>query len=131
MLEKEIIRPISSPWAAPANLVPKKSESGKPKFRFCVVFRALKAVTKLDSYPLLRFDKTTSTLFGSKYFTVIDCYSGFWQVNIRKGHKERTAFTLPSGHYEFNRLPFGLGNSPSNFQRLMDVVLKNLVGAEC
>ena len=38
---------------------------------------------------------------------------------------------MPSGHYEFNRLPFGLSNSPSNFQRLVDVVLKNFVGAEC
>ena len=34
-------------------------------------------------------------------------------------------------HYEFNRLHFGLANSPSSFQRLMDVVLKNLVGIEC
>ena len=38
---------------------------------------------------------------------------------------------MPSGHYEFTRLPFGLANSPANFQRLMDTVLKNLVGAEC
>ena len=37
---------------------------------------------------------------------------------------------MPFGHYEFNRLPFGLANSPSSFQRPMDVVLKNLVGDE-
>jgi len=131
MLQKGVIRPSTSPWSAPAILVPKKSEDGKPKFRFCVDFRALNAVTKFDSYPLPRFDETTSTLFGSKYFAVLDCYSRFWQVNIKEEHKERTAFTVPSGHYEFNRLPFGLSNSPSNFQRLMDVILKNLVGAEC
>jgi hypothetical protein len=62
---------------------------------------------------------------------VLDCYSGFWQVPIKEEHKERTGFTVPFGHYEFNRLPFGLANSPSSFQRLMDVVLRNLVGAEC
>ena len=77
------IRKNSSPWVAPAILVPKKISDGKPKFRFCVDFRALNAVTKFDPYPLPRFDETNSTLFGSKYFTFLDCYSGFWQINVR------------------------------------------------
>ena len=38
-LNKGIIRPSSSPWSAPAILVPKESQEGKPKFRFCVDFR--------------------------------------------------------------------------------------------
>jgi hypothetical protein len=62
---------------------------------------------------------------------VLDCYSGFLQVNIPKERKELTGFTVPSGHYEFNRLPFGLNNLPANYQRLMDVVLKDLVGTYC
>ena len=62
---------------------------------------------------------------------MLDCYSGFWQVSIKEEHKQRTAFTVPSGHYEFIRLPFGLSNSPANFQRLMDTVLRSLVGSEC
>jgi len=78
MLQKGVIRPTKSPWSASAISVPKKSEEGKPKFRFCVDFRALNAVTKFDSYSLPRFDETTSTLFGCKYFSVLDCYSGFW-----------------------------------------------------
>ena len=52
-------------------------------------------------------------------------------MGIKEEHKELTGFTVPSGHCEFNRLPFGLSNSPANFQRLMDTVLKNLVGTEC
>jgi len=118
MLQNGVFRQNNSPWSAPAILVPKKSEDGKPKFRFNVDFRALNAVTKFDSYPLPRFDETTSTLFVSKYFTALDCYSGFWQAKIKEEHKERTVFTVPSGHYEFNRLPFGLSNSASNFQRM-------------
>jgi hypothetical protein len=70
-------------------------------------------------------------VFGAKYFPVLDCYTGFWQIGIREDHKERTAFTVPSGHYDFNRLPFGLSNSPVNFQRLMDIVLKDLIGEDC
>jgi len=131
MLRKDVIRHSTSPWSAPAILVLKRSPDGKPKFRFCVDFRAVNSVTKFDSYPLPVFEETTAYLFGSKYFSVLDCYSGFSQVSIKDEHRERTAFTVSSGHYEFNRLPFGLSNSPASFQRLMDVMLKDLVGPEC
>jgi hypothetical protein len=45
--------------------------------------------------------------------------------------KMKTAFSTPSGHYQFHRLPYGLKNSPAIFQRLMDVVLRDLTGTEC
>jgi len=35
------------------------------------------------------------------------------------------------GHYHFQRLPFGLSNSPASFQRLMDVVLRILTRELC
>jgi hypothetical protein len=131
MLKKGVIRESQSPWSAPAILDPKKSADGKAKWRFCCDFRFLNKVTQFDTYPLPVFEETVSTLHGSKYFSVLDCYSGFWQINIKEEHKCKTGFTVPSGHYEFNRLPNGLSNSPSSFQRLMDVVLKNLKGTEC
>ena len=118
VLQKGVIHASTSPWSSSAILVTKKSKDGMPNFRFCVDFRALNAVTKFHSYPLRRFDETTSTLFGSKYFTVLHCYSGFWQVNIKEEHKERTAFTVPSGHYELIRLPFGLSNRPFKFSKI-------------
>jgi hypothetical protein len=90
MLQKGVIPENNSPWAAPAILVPKKSLDGKPKFRFCVDFRALNAATKFDPYPLPRLDEAAFSLYGSKFFTVLDCYSGFWQINIQEDHKERT-----------------------------------------
>ena len=77
------------------------------------------------------FEETVSTLRGSKYFSVIDCYSRFWQIKITKKIKMKTAFSTPSGHYHFHRLPYGLSNSPASFQRLMAVVLRDLTGTEC
>ena len=45
MLHKGENRKSYSPWSAPGIRVPKKSLDGQPKFRFCVDFRALNAVT--------------------------------------------------------------------------------------
>ena len=131
MLRQGVIRESDSPWSAPAILFPKKSLEGKPKYRFCVDFHTLNAVTRFNPYPLPAMDEATSILYGSKYFSVLDCFSGILQVNIKETHRERTEFSVPSGYYEFTRLPFGLVNSPANFQRLMDTVLKSLVGTEC
>jgi hypothetical protein len=86
MSRKGVIRESKSPWSAPAILVTKSSPDGKPKFRFFVDFRALNSVTKFDTYPLRVFEKTTSTLHDSKYYNVLDCYSGFWQINIKEEH---------------------------------------------
>jgi len=86
MLDKDVIRPSNSPWSAPAILVPKKSADGTPKYRFCVDFRALNSVTKFDSYSIPVFEEATAFLHGSRYFTTLDCQSGFWQEPIREDH---------------------------------------------
>jgi hypothetical protein len=66
MLAKGVIRESNSPYSAPAILVPKKGMDGKPKYRFCVDFRALNSVTKFDSYHLPIFEETVVLLFGFK-----------------------------------------------------------------
>ncbi|CAH2226625.1 jg26952, partial [Pararge aegeria aegeria] len=38
----------------------------------------------------------------------------------------KTAFNVEHGHFEFLRVPMGLKNSPSTFQRVMDNVLRGL-----
>jgi len=130
MLQKGVIERSASPWNAPAILVLKKSADGMPKYRFCVDFRSLNKVTQFDTYPLPIFEETVSTLHGSQYFSVLDCYSGFWQVKLAEADKMKTAFSVPSANYHFLRLPYGLANSPARFQRLMDLVLRDLVGNE-
>ncbi|CAF4952218.1 unnamed protein product [Pieris macdunnoughi] len=43
----------------------------------------------------------------------------------------KTAFSIPQGHFEFARMPFGLKNAPSTFQRLMNSALSGLQGLQC
>jgi len=112
MLEKCFIEE-SSPWAAPTILVRNKSLDGRTKYRFCVAFRALNAVTQFDPLPLI--EHAASALHGSKYFCTIDLFSWFWQAKLTEEDKMKTAFSTPSGHYHFRRLPYGLSNSPGSF----------------
>uniref|UniRef100_A0A251T983 Putative reverse transcriptase domain-containing protein n=1 Tax=Helianthus annuus TaxID=4232 RepID=A0A251T983_HELAN len=50
--------------------------------------------------------------------------SGFWQVQIAEEDRYKTGFNVPFGHYEWNVMPFGLKNAPSEFQNIMnDIIL--------
>ena len=126
LLEKGIIQESSSPWASPVVVVPKKSADGSKKYRMCLDLRALNAVTLPDVYPIPNIIETLGHLGGCKYFTTLDLDSGYYQVLIDKKDKSKTAFNTPDGHFEFNRMPFGLINAPATFQRLMDSVLRGL-----
>jgi hypothetical protein len=46
--------------------------------------------------------------------------SGFWQIQIDPRDQHKTAFTVPFGQYEWNVMPFGLKNAPSEFQHIMN-----------
>lgn len=124
MLDHGIIRPSSSPYRSPVVMVKKKTGD----LRFCVDYRKLNSMTVKDRYPLPRIDDTLDYLHGSRYFSTIDLFSGYWQIEIADSDKFKTAFTSEFGHFEFNRMPFGLCNAPSTFQRLMENILRPLIG---
>ena len=123
LLDSKVIRKSCSPFSSNIVLVKKKDN----KLRMCIDYRQLNQRTKKDAYALPRIEEILNALSGKKYFSVLDMKSGYHQVEILEEHKERTAFTVgPLGFYEFNRLPFGLSNSPATYQRLMENCLGDL-----
>ncbi len=79
-----------------------------------------------DAYPLPWIDDTLDALGGSKYFSTLDLYLGYWQVEMDQQDIDKMAFVTRQGLFRFTVMPFGLCNTPATFERLMELVLKDL-----
>ena len=83
----------------------------------------MNSVTLKNAYPLPGVDDLFDTLAESHLFSTLDLISGYRQVEVHPGDKEKTTFCTSEGLYEFNVMPFGLCNRPATFQRLMNLLL--------
>ncbi|UYV79893.1 hypothetical protein LAZ67_18000997, partial [Cordylochernes scorpioides] len=120
LLKYNVIRPSYSSYASPAMLVNKRNEG---KIRLVIDYRKLNDIIKRDSEPIPRIDSILDKLSEANIFTTLDLLSGYHHLDIHPDDKEYTAFTTTHGLYEFNKLSFGLKNSPSQFQRVLRQIL--------
>ena len=116
LVDKGVARLSCSPYASPIVVVQKKDGT----IRLCVDYRQLNSKTRKDAFPLPRIEESLDALTGAKLFSTLDLASGYNQVPMAEKDKDKTVFCTPFGLFEFNRMPFGLCNAPSTFQRLME-----------
>ena len=121
MLKNNIIRPSESPWNCPIILLKKKGKS-----RFVSDFRELNKKTKSDTYPLPNIKDCVERMEGATFWTTLDAASAYWSVELEEKDREKTAFSIPHGKFEFNVMTFGLKNAGATYQRMMDIVLSGL-----
>jgi len=122
MVEAGVIEPSCSPWTSNIAVVSKKNGS----LRFCVDYRKLNSVTRRDAYPLPRIDSCLDALSGAQFFSAFEMRSSYHQVPMDIKNADKTTFIVRTGTYRFRRVPFGLCNAGSTFQRVMDLALNCL-----
>ncbi|MCO5582965.1 hypothetical protein L7F22_036868 [Adiantum nelumboides] len=123
MLAKDIITLSYSSWASKPHLVRKDDGS----YRFCIDFRPLNKITVDDLYPLPRVDDLLDQLGKSRYFASLDLAFGYWQIPLNPSDAHKIAFRTPTGIYQFNRMPFGLSDAGSSFQRMVNHIFQDLI----
>uniref|UniRef100_A0A8C8DU84 ribonuclease H n=1 Tax=Oryzias sinensis TaxID=183150 RepID=A0A8C8DU84_9TELE len=116
LIKAGVIKESRSQYASPIVVVRKKNGS----IRICIDYRTLNSRTIPDQYTIPRVDDALDCLTGSKWFSVLDLRSGYYQIAMSEEDKEKTAFICPLGFYQFERMPQGITGAPATFQRLME-----------
>ena len=100
-------------------MVPKRNGS----WRMCIDFTTLNKFCYKDEFPLPRIDTLVDAAAGSEMLSMLDCFSGYHQIFMKKSDEEKTSFTTPFGIYCYVRMPEGLRNAGCMFNRTITVVL--------
>ena len=98
-------------------------------WRVCINYRRLNAVTRKDHFPLPFIDQLLERISRHPFYCFLDGYSIYFQIEIVVEDQEKTTFTCPFKTYANMRMPFGLYNASSTFQRCMLSIFSDMV--EC
>jgi len=117
------IRPLKSSIAAPMFFIKKKDGS----LRLVQDYRVLNAVTIKNRYLLPLISELVSQLCRAQYFTKLDVCWGFNNVHIKPGDEWKAAFRTNRGLFEPLVMFFGMTNSPTTFQTMMNDVFRTVI----
>ena len=69
--------------------------------------------------PPLSSIRSLTIVRGVIFFSLMDGFSGYNQINILSSDQHKTAFIYPWGTFAYKKIPFGLKNVGATFQRAM------------
>lgn len=123
---QNIITPVCSPYRSQPVVV--KSDSGVPKRLAIDYASTINPLTVVDAFPLPLIAEILDQVAPHKVFSILDCRSAYFQVPLVEKERIFTAFEACGELFAFNRIPFGITNGVSAFQRVISNVLSGLSG---
>jgi hypothetical protein len=125
LLSAGVIRELTYPeWLANTVMVKKVNE----KWRMCIDFTDLNKACPKDEFSLPRIDSLVDATASSELMSLLDCYSSYHQIWMKKEDEPKTSFITPSGTYCYLRMPEGLKNAGGSFSRMTTKVLHSQIG---
>jgi hypothetical protein len=94
----------------------------------CTDFTYLNKCWHKDDFPLAIFDKIVDSAACYKMMALLDYFSGYHQIWLRREDEEMTSFITPFSTYCYLKMPEGLCNRGSTFCRMTKAAMKEHVG---
>ena len=80
--------------------------------------------TLLDAYPLPNINEQMAKIAKASVFSTLDLKSAYYQLPLHAEDQPYTAFEVEGKLYQCTRLPFGVTNGVSFFQRFIDFLIE-------
>nr|XP_029713688.1 uncharacterized protein K02A2.6-like [Aedes albopictus] len=127
MVEMGVIIKQENPTPVVSNLIVVRKNN---KIRLCIDPTDVNKNILRRHYPLRTMEEIASRIRNAKWFTILDCKKGFWQVKIAENSQKYLTFGTPWGRFSCLRLPFGLASAPEVFQNLISTLLEGIDGTD-
>jgi len=108
---------------SPVHFVAKKDST----WRMVQDYRHINQWIIKNRYPLPLITDILDGVEKRKVFTKLDLRWGYNNIRIKEGDEWKVAFTMHIGAYEPTVMYFGLTNSPTTFQTMMNDLFRDLI----
>jgi hypothetical protein len=129
LLQAKFIRPCRyAEWVS--NIVPvEKKNTGK--ITICVGFRNLNKATPKDEYPMPVVDILINNASRSKMISFLDSNASYNQILMAEDDISNMTLRCPAfvGLFKWIVMTFGLKNAGATYQRAMNLIFHDLLGA--
>ena len=82
-------------------------------------FHDLNRACPKDNFPTPFIDQILDECARSEFFSFMDGFSGYNQIQIKPEDQHKTTFICPWGTFSYRKMPFSLKNVGATFQRAM------------